>query len=81
MSHGSGISSAGVSIAAAALVVAWFIARTIWVWRRLRHIPGPTLAGFSSLWLIRKQSSGRFCEHMRDVSEKYGEYLSLSRIL
>ncbi|KAI0126728.1 cytochrome P450 [Xylariales sp. AK1849] len=41
-------------------------------WYRLRHIPGPFLASISIAWMVRRALSGRFHEHLKDVSEKYG---------
>ncbi|KAK6189218.1 hypothetical protein LQW54_013500 [Pestalotiopsis sp. IQ-011] len=46
-------------------------------WYRLRHVPGPFLASISGAWMVKKALSGRFHEHLKDVSEKYG---SLVRI-
>jgi hypothetical protein len=61
-----------VSTAAALLLSAW-TSRSVWSWYRLRHIPGPALAGVSAFWLIRKSASGKFHDHMRKVSEQYGK--------
>ncbi|KAH8200594.1 hypothetical protein TruAng_005246 [Truncatella angustata] len=41
-------------------------------WYRLRHIPGPLLASVSGAWMVKKALSGRFHEHLRNVSDKYG---------
>lgn len=41
-------------------------------WYRLRHIPGPFLASISGAWMVKKALSGRFHEHLKEVSEKYG---------
>lgn len=41
-------------------------------WYRLRHVPGPFLASISGAWMVKKALSGRFHEHLKDVSEKYG---------
>jgi hypothetical protein len=41
-------------------------------YRRLHHIPGPFLASFSYLWILRTTLSGRTDEIYRSVSEKYG---------
>lgn len=45
----------------------WF-----WSWWRLRHIPGPPLASFSLLWILRKALSGRYQEELKTVSDQYG---------
>ncbi|KAK4166884.1 putative cytochrome P450 E-class, group IV [Cladorrhinum sp. PSN259] len=41
-------------------------------WRRLRHIPGPSLAGWTSLWLTRRFIAYKVFDYMIDLSEKYG---------
>ncbi|KAJ2978749.1 hypothetical protein NUW58_g7397 [Xylaria curta] len=41
-------------------------------WHRLRHIPGPSLASISSLWMVRKSLTGTFHQHLRQVAEDYG---------
>ena len=54
------------------LLGVWCLARLFRSWHRLRHIPGPPLAGWSAAWLLRTLLSGRFHEHMREASERYG---------
>lgn len=44
-------------------------------WYRLRHIPGPALAGWTSLWLTRRYLRGTFCQDVPDLVEKYGASL------
>jgi hypothetical protein len=55
-------------------VVAWYLAYSYLSYRRLSHIPGPWLAGWSSLWLVgavgRKKSHLEFYE----VEKKYGQF-------
>ena len=41
-------------------------------WLRLRHIPGPSFAAFSKLWMLRKTSGGRFHLDLAEACEKYG---------
>ncbi|KAI0877757.1 cytochrome P450 [Hypoxylon argillaceum] len=48
------------------------IAHGFWSWQRLRHIPGPSLASVSPLWMVRKSLTGTFHQHLRHVSEVYG---------
>ncbi|KAJ1323964.1 benzoate 4-monooxygenase [Microdochium nivale] len=60
-----------------AILGALTIAATIWsylrTWRRLRHIPGPPLAPFTYLWLLRKVTlSGKQATAINAVSEQYG---------
>lgn len=41
-------------------------------WRTLRHIPGPRLAGFTSLWMTWYHIRGTVHEAYQQVSEQYG---------
>ncbi|KAH8160376.1 hypothetical protein CIB48_g7870 [Xylaria polymorpha] len=59
------------------LVVGYVLASTFYQWQRLRHIPGPSLASFSYLWLGYSGWSGKQYEIHKVLGEKYG---SLVRI-
>ena len=37
-----------------------------------RHIPGPPIAGWSRLWLLRQALGGECHKVLLDVNEKYG---------
>lgn len=64
-------------ITAAALGVLFaLILSTLNTWRRLRHIPGPTLSWLGSSWLIRNAVTGATSPNSRDLA-RYG---SLVRI-
>lgn len=54
------------------LIAALYLATKIYVWYRLRHIPGPLSAGFSKWWLIRSHASGRTHLDLAVVTEKFG---------
>ena len=41
-------------------------------WHRLRHIPGPPLAGWTSLWLTAAYFRGGFLEDYEKLAAKYG---------
>ncbi|KAK3900014.1 cytochrome P450 [Staphylotrichum tortipilum] len=41
-------------------------------WRRLRHVPGPPLAGWTSLWLTRAYMTHGWAEHYTQLAAKYG---------
>ncbi|KAI0810414.1 cytochrome P450 [Xylaria sp. FL0064] len=56
----------------AGLCLAVVIARSFWSWQRLRHIPGPSLASVSSLWMVKRSLTGAFHEHLHHVAEAYG---------
>ena len=82
----------GASFSSENLVVLFLIAlslgvftRYVTAWYRLRHIPGPFICGFSTIWLARKCLSGRVNEDFKRLTEKYGMlasfYLLFSRAL
>jgi cytochrome P450 len=62
---------------AVALIATIFIASRIRTYNRLAHIPGPKIAGWSRLWLVWANTSGRNHACLYDVILKYG---SLARI-
>ncbi len=41
-------------------------------WHRLRHIPGPPLAGWTSLWLTTAYYRGGFLQDYEKLAAKYG---------
>jgi len=41
-------------------------------WARLRHVPGPPLAGWTSLWLTRASMQEGYLDHYQSLTEKYG---------
>ena len=41
-------------------------------WNRLRHVPGPPLAGWTSLWLTRAFMKQGWAEHYTELNAKYG---------
>ncbi|KAK3986615.1 cytochrome P450 [Cladorrhinum sp. PSN332] len=53
------------------LLVAWIV-YSVRSWYRLRHIPGPLLASVSPFWMIKRLSTGRFVEHLKETSYQYG---------
>lgn len=64
-----------IAAALGALLLA-LILSTLNTWRRLRHIPGPTLSWLGSSWLIRNAVTGATSPNSRDLA-RYG---SLVRI-
>jgi hypothetical protein len=53
------------------LVVIALVLRTC-TWLRLRHIPGPPIAGITDLWLLRKTLGGRCHIDTLEACKKYG---------
>ncbi|KAI1502492.1 cytochrome P450 [Biscogniauxia marginata] len=59
-----------------ALFTLWYIYTTIAAWYRLRHIPGPYLARFSSLWLAVTIFTGKVDRFNK--LQKYGRIVRIS---
>jgi hypothetical protein len=56
------------------LLVAYSVVYRVGRWMRLRHIPGPPLAGWSKVvWLLRKSLGDRFHLDTAEACEKYGQ--------
>ncbi len=66
-------SPAVAAISVRSLFIVGAVVRDLWAWSRLRHIPGPFICGFSTLWLVQKFLSGRANEDFKRLSEKYGK--------
>ncbi|KPM37142.1 hypothetical protein AK830_g9413 [Neonectria ditissima] len=49
------------------------VIRRIRQWSRLRHIPGPKLAGWSTCWQLKEALSGRYHDSLKRASDAYGE--------
>jgi hypothetical protein len=56
------------------VLVLWYVVSTIHQWARLCHFKGPTIAGFSQLWLISRVGGGRTHLDLWETCKKYGEY-------
>ena len=54
------------------IVIAYYAATSFISWYRLRHIPGPSLASVSYLWLARVAKGGEQFWVYRELSRKYG---------
>ncbi|EWG36348.1 hypothetical protein FVEG_00415 [Fusarium verticillioides 7600] len=46
--------------------------RVVRRWSRLRHIPGPASAGWTSWWQCRGALSGRYHEHLKNAADQFG---------
>lgn len=49
-----------------------YVATTMKQYYRLRHIPGPRVAAFSSLWIALGETGGRMYQDLYKVTERYG---------
>lgn len=61
--------------AAAIALVGYFLISNVLAYRRLRHFPGPLLASFSYLYMIRVWLSGRQSAGYRGLNAKYNSSL------
>ena len=59
--------------ASISVLLLYFVASRFLVWKRLCHISGPPLTGWSKFWLVRHQFGGRLCLDLPAVCDKYGE--------
>lgn len=46
-------------------------------WSRLRHIPGPASAGWTSWWQCRGALSGRYHEHLKNAADQFGPLIRI----
>lgn len=54
-------------------LVTAFVLHAIWQWRRLSHVPGPFIAGFSKLWVFWEAIQLRLPAAYEEVGKQYGE--------
>lgn len=64
-------------VAALTSLLIYIVASTYISWRRLRHIPGPPLAHFSSLWNFRTVLGGQCDVKLAGAQEKYGKIMRI----
>lgn len=55
-----------------ALLPEYFTASILYAWFRLRHVPGPRVAGFSYLWVLKATASGQLAHIYNDLVKQYG---------
>jgi hypothetical protein len=46
---------------------------------RLRHIPGPFWTGWTDIWMLYAQLSGRMCFLLAEANDKYGKVARLPK--
>ncbi|KAK3942549.1 cytochrome P450 [Diplogelasinospora grovesii] len=54
-----------------AWAVGSFVLWRIAIWYRLRHVPGPTFNGLSSLWLVNSNRKGAFYTDLQALADKF----------
>ncbi|KAI0124017.1 pisatin demethylase [Xylariales sp. AK1849] len=67
-----GLTLTGWLYLALALAAAYIVSSSVLSWWRLRHIPGPSLASFSYLWLANVATSGKQYWLYRNLPQRYG---------
>ncbi|KAF4980148.1 hypothetical protein FZEAL_3767 [Fusarium zealandicum] len=66
------LSSPGFYLGVVVILAATLVARQFQRWHRLRHIPGPRFAAWSSWWQLRGALSGRYHQHLKDAADEHG---------
>jgi hypothetical protein len=61
--------------------VVYSIANRLRQWLRLRHVPGPTIAGFSKIWVLNLCWRGTFFEGLGQVCKEYGKFFNLDPVV
>lgn len=69
--------TAWLGIVATTLFI-YYLASTIHSWSRLRNVPGPFIAGISSLWEISIAATGQEGWVYNDLAKKYGHLIRIS---
>lgn len=70
------MSYSGLSMAAfvgIATLIVYLVIDRVRGHSRLKHIPGPFGTGWTDLWMLRAQLSGRMCFLLAEANEKYGK--------
>jgi hypothetical protein len=65
--------SSGLILYLLSLLLLAHVIQRVRGWYRLRHVPGPPLAGWTSLWLTKGFINGAFFQNVPALAEKYGE--------
>ncbi|XXG94339.1 hypothetical protein Hte_000593 [Hypoxylon texense] len=60
------------SLLSVCLFTVW-IARFLWTWYRLRHIPGSFWVSCTKIWQIKTQIKGRWHYELRKLGDQYGD--------
>jgi len=63
-----------------AAFLATYVVYSVWIWNRLRHIPGPFLGSISTLWMLNEALKGNYNEVLKQVADQYGNFPSQNAI-
>lgn len=66
------LSSSSLYLGALGLAL-YLLVRRLQEYKRLCHVPGPLLAGWTDLWLLRYVVPGTLCTKLVDVCEEHGK--------
>lgn len=66
-------SSSSLLVGAVLGLIAAVLTRRVRRWSRLRHIPGPSIAGWSTWWQLRSALGGRYHERLKEQADLHGE--------
>lgn len=62
----------------AATLFIYYLVSTIYSWSRLRNVPGPFIAGITSLWELSHTATGQEPWLYNELSKKYGHLIRIS---
>ncbi|KAF3037391.1 hypothetical protein E8E11_000820 [Didymella keratinophila] len=65
------ITPSTVLVAVVSFLIA-YLANVWYTWRKLSHVPGPTWAGFTKLWMVRQSVQRRQPYAFMEANNKYG---------
>ncbi|KAH8734711.1 cytochrome P450 [Ilyonectria robusta] len=74
---GSASSSSSLVVGAVLGLIAAVLTRRVRRWSRLRHIPGPRIAGWSTWWQLRSALSGRYHERLKEQADLHGPLIRI----
>lgn len=74
--------SAALFLYILSLLILGRVIQKVQAWYRLRHVPGPPLAGWTGLWLAKQFLKGTrtFSQEVPALVEKYGEFMPILTI-
>jgi len=71
------ITPSTVLVAVVSFLIA-YLANVWYTWRKLSHVPGPTWAGFTKLWMVSQSFQRRQPYAFMEANNKYGTVVQMS---